>query len=109
MVVAGAGQSSWRAPGLQDRAPLPADPSRCPPLPSDAQATLADGLVAMGLGNLPALAVTALADHLRLLLAWTAAVNLTAIRDPRAAVAAHLLDALAAVPLLRESGVRALL
>ena len=109
MVVAGAGQSSWRAPGLQDRASLPADPSRCPPLPSDAQATLADGLVAMGLGNLPALAVTALADHLRLLLAWTAAVNLTAIRDPRAAVAAHVLDALAALPLLRENGVRALL
>ena len=63
----------------------------------------------MGLGNLPALAVTALADHLRLLLAWTAAVNLTAIRDPRAAVAAHVLDALAALPLLRENGVRALL
>jgi len=68
-----------------------------------------DGLVAMGLGDLPSPAVAALADHLRLLLAWTAAVNLTAIRDPRAAVAAHVLDALAALPLLRENGVRALL
>jgi 16S rRNA (guanine527-N7)-methyltransferase len=63
----------------------------------------------MGLGDLPPPAVTGLADHLRLLLAWTAAVNLTAIRDPRAAVAAHVLDALAALPLLREHGVRALL
>jgi 16S rRNA (guanine527-N7)-methyltransferase len=107
--VAGAGHANWRAPDLHDRAPLPADPSRCPPLPPDAQAALADGLAAMGLGDLPSPAVTALADHLRLLLAWTGAVNLTAIRDPRAAVAAHVLDALAALPLLREYGVRALL
>jgi 16S rRNA (guanine527-N7)-methyltransferase len=63
----------------------------------------------MGLGDLPAPVVTAMVDHLRLLLAWTAAVNLTAIRDPRAAVAAHVLDALAALPLLREHGIRALL
>ncbi len=63
----------------------------------------------MGLGDLPSPAVAALADHLRLLLAWNAAVNLTAIRDPRAAVAAHVLDALSALPLLRELGVRALL
>jgi 16S rRNA (guanine527-N7)-methyltransferase len=63
----------------------------------------------MGLGGLPSPAVAALADHLRLLLAWNGAVNLTAIRDPRAAVAAHVLDALSAVPLLRRRGVRALL
>jgi 16S rRNA (guanine527-N7)-methyltransferase len=36
-------------------------------------------------------------------------VNLTAIRDPLAAVAAHVLDALAAVAMLRQEGVRALL
>lgn len=63
----------------------------------------------MGLEDLPSPAVDALAGHLRLLLAWTGAMNLTAIRDPRAAVTAHVLDALAAVPLLREHGVRALL
>jgi 16S rRNA (guanine527-N7)-methyltransferase len=62
----------------------------------------------MGLGDLPSLAVAALADHLRMLLAWNAAVNLTAIRDPRAAVAAHVLDALSALPVLRARGVRAL-
>lgn len=105
----GAGDSSWRAPGLPDRAPLPADPSRCPSLPPDAEAALADGLVSMGLGGLPSTDATALADHLRLLLAWTTAVNLTAIRDPRAAVMAHVIDALAAVPLLRRHGIRALL
>jgi 16S rRNA (guanine527-N7)-methyltransferase len=63
----------------------------------------------MGLGDLPSPVVAALSDHLRLLLAWTAAVNLTAIRDPRAAVFGHVLDALAALPLLRREGVRALL
>jgi 16S rRNA (guanine527-N7)-methyltransferase len=94
---------------VPDRAPLPADPSGCPPLASDAAAALVDGLAAMGLDDLPASAVAALEGHLRLLLAWTAVVNLTAIRDPRAAVAAHVLDALAALPLLRRNGVRALL
>ena len=63
----------------------------------------------MGLEGLPSPAVAALADHLRMLLAWTTAVNLTSIRDPRAAVTAHVLDALAALPLLRQAGVRALL
>ena len=63
----------------------------------------------MGLGDLPSSAVAALAAHLRLLLAWNDAVNLTSIRDPRTAVAAHVLDALSALPLLRHRGVRALL
>ena len=63
----------------------------------------------MGLGDLPSSAVAALADHLRLLLAWNDAVNLTSVRDPRSAVAAHVLDALSALPLLRHRGVRALL
>lgn len=63
----------------------------------------------MGLGDLSAPAVTAFADHLRLLLAWNASMNLTAIRDPRAAVTAHVLDALSALPLLRARSVRALL
>jgi 16S rRNA (guanine527-N7)-methyltransferase len=41
-------------------------------------------------------------DHLRLLLAWSVAVNLTAITDPVVAVRRHVLDSLAATPLLRE-------
>jgi len=59
----------------------------------------------MGLGDLPPGARDAILGHLRLLLAWTAAVNLTAIRDPDAAVTGHVLDSLAAVPLLRQARV----
>lgn len=44
-----------------------------------------------------------------MLLAWTVAVNLTAIRDPRTAVSAHVLDSLAAVSVLRRHGARSLL
>ena len=64
------------------------------------------GCAALGLGDLPPGARDAVLGHLRLLLAWTTAVNLTAIRDPDAAVTGHLLDSLAAVPLLRKAGVR---
>jgi 16S rRNA (guanine527-N7)-methyltransferase len=94
---------------LQGRAPLPADPSLCPPLPAAAVERFDAGCTALGLDPLPAGARDAILDHLRLLLAWTAAVNLTAIRDPDLAVSGHLLDSLAAVPLLRAAGVRRLL
>ncbi len=47
--------------------------------------------------------------HVRLLIAWNAAINLTAIRDPAEIARAHVLDSLAAVPLLRGLGVRRLL
>ena len=107
--MAGSVDPSWRARGLPDRAPLPADPSLCPPLPPDAEDALALGLAAMGLGDLEPSVVAALRDHLRLLLAWTVAVNLTAIRDPLAAVTSHVLDSLAAVSVLRRNGARALL
>jgi 16S rRNA (guanine527-N7)-methyltransferase len=90
---------------LRDRAPLPADPSLCPPLAPTTTARFDAGCLALGLGNLPPGARDAILGHLRLLLAWTAAVNLTAIRDPDAAVTGHLLDSLAAVPLLRAAGV----
>ena len=94
---------------MRDRAPLPADPSLCPPLPEAAVARLDAGCAALGIGPLPAGAREAILGHLRLLLAWTAAVNLTAIREPAAAVTGHVLDSLAAVPLLRASGVRRIL
>lgn len=93
---------------MRDRAPLPADPSQAQPLPAAAVERLDAGLAALGLADLPAPVRDAIADHLRLLLAWTAAVNLTAIREPEAAVVGHVLDSLAAVPLLRSAGVRRL-
>jgi 16S rRNA (guanine527-N7)-methyltransferase len=91
---------------VRDRAPLPADPSLCPPLPDGAVAAFDAGCAALDLGSLPPGARDAILGHLRLLLAWTTAVNLTAIRDPGAAVTGHVLDSLAAVPLLRRAGVR---
>ncbi len=48
----------------------------------------------------------AIDGHARLLLAWTAAINLTAIRDPGAVALAHVVDSLTAVPLLRDRGRR---
>jgi 16S rRNA (guanine527-N7)-methyltransferase len=45
----------------------------------------------------------------RFLLAWTTAINLTAIRDPAAVARLHVLDSLSAVPLLRGLETRALL
>ena len=44
--------------------------------------------------------------HVRLLLAWNDAINLTAIRDPAEIARAHVLDSLAAVPLLEGLGIR---
>ena len=51
----------------------------------------------------------AIDGHVRLLLVWTAAINLTAIRDPEAVARRHVLDSLAAVPLLAARGVTGLL
>jgi 16S rRNA (guanine527-N7)-methyltransferase len=93
---------------MRDRAPLPADPTQAPPLPAAAAARLDDGCAAIGLADLPADVRESIAGHLRLLLAWTAAINLTSIRDPERAVVGHVLDSLAAVPLLRSAGVRRL-
>jgi 16S rRNA (guanine527-N7)-methyltransferase len=45
----------------------------------------------------------------RFLLAWTTAINLTGIRTPADVARLHVLDSLSAVPLLRRTGVRALL
>jgi 16S rRNA (guanine527-N7)-methyltransferase len=90
---------------LGDRAPLPADPSLCPELPDAALRLFDAGCASLGL-DLPGNVRDGILGHLRLLLAWTAAINLTAIRDPETAVTGHLLDSLAAAPLLREAGVR---
>ncbi len=65
--------------------------------------TLDAGLAELGVVLTP-LQRRAIDDHIRLLLAWTGAINLTAIREPAAIAQRHVLDALAAVPLLRTSG-----
>jgi 16S rRNA (guanine527-N7)-methyltransferase len=54
-------------------------------------------------------ALAAIDGHVRLLLAWTEAINLTAIRDPAEVARRHVLDSLAAIPVLRARGIRRLL
>jgi 16S rRNA (guanine527-N7)-methyltransferase len=90
-----------------DRAPLPAGADALPPFPADATDVLARGLRELGLGDLDPASRTMLIDHLRLLLAWTTAINLTSVREPADAVRVHTLDALAGVPVLRASRVDA--
>lgn len=58
---------------------------------------------------MPPDARTAIDDHVRLLLAWTAAINLTGIRDPVGVARAHVLDSLSAVAVLRDRGITRLL
>ncbi len=65
------------------REPLPSRVDGLPALPPESLAVLEAGLRTLGLADLPAEARRAIEDHLRLLLAWNEAINLTAIRDPR--------------------------
>jgi 16S rRNA (guanine527-N7)-methyltransferase len=90
------------------RGPLPTRVSDLPPLPAAFDDALDAGLATLGL-TLTGEARVVIDGHVRLLLAWTAAINLTAIRDPAEVARLHVLDSLAAVPLLRGLGVRRLL
>lgn len=62
---------------------------------------LDEGLQALGLA-LDAPARQRLLDYLDLIARWSRVINLTAIRDPQAMLAQHLLDSLAVVPALRR-------
>jgi 16S rRNA (guanine527-N7)-methyltransferase len=60
------------------------------------------------LGFKPASATRrAIDDHVRLMLAWNAAINLTAIADPADVARLHVADSLAAVPVLADHAVTA--
>jgi 16S rRNA (guanine527-N7)-methyltransferase len=89
----------------KDREPLPTRVQGLPELPPEALTLLKAGLLAIRLGDLSEAIRQGLVDHLRLLLAWNQAINLTAIRDPQAAVREHILDSLCAVELLQERGI----
>ena len=82
-----------------EREPLPTAVQDTPTLPAAALQALDDGLVALDLA-LDATARAAIEGHLRLLLAWTSAINLTAIREPVAAVTGHVIDSLTGVAAL---------
>ncbi|MDR2837522.1 MAG: 16S rRNA (guanine(527)-N(7))-methyltransferase RsmG [Azonexus sp.] len=66
---------------------------------SDLANDLASGLAALGL-ELPPGAERQLLAFRDLLLKWNKTYNLTAVRDPDAAIASHLLDSLAILPSL---------
>jgi 16S rRNA (guanine527-N7)-methyltransferase len=89
----------------RQREPLPTRVLGLPALPAAYHEALDAGLRAIAL-ELDAGRRSSIDDHVRLLLAWNAAINLTAIRDPAAIATRHVLDSLAAVEVLRERGVR---
>ena len=86
------------------REPLPTRVTATPALPPSYHDAVDAGLRALGLSLTPD-ARAAVDGQARLLLAGTVAINLTAIRDPAAVALAHVIDSLAAVPVMRERGV----
>ena len=86
------------------REPLPTRVDATSPLLSAYVDALDAGLSALSLTLEPA-ARGAIDGHARLLLAWTQAINLTAIRDPAAVAVAHVVDSLSGLAVLRERGV----
>jgi 16S rRNA (guanine527-N7)-methyltransferase len=86
------------------REPLPTRVDQTHELPTGYGDAVEAGLAALELTLAPDVRV-AIDGHVRLLLAWTEAINLTAIRDPATVAVAHVIDSLVAVPLLRERGV----
>ena len=83
------------------REPLPTRVEDTPELPAGYDAALQAGLDALAL-TLSATARSAIDGHVRLLLAWTEAINLTGIREPAAVATAHVVDSLSGIGVLRE-------
>lgn len=83
------------------RDPLPTCVKDLEPLPDAYLTTVRAGLPI----ELSAAQTGAIEDHVRLLMAWNRAINLSGIRDPETIAREHVLDSLAAVPLLREAGI----
>ncbi len=86
------------------REPLPTRVEVTPELPAAYGLAVDAGLAALSL-ELSGRAREAIDGHIRLLLAWTDAINLTAIREPPAIAIAHVIDSLSAVPLLRQRSI----
>jgi hypothetical protein len=77
------------------REPLPTRVRDTADLPRDFHQALRPGLIELDLA-LPAGALDIIDGHVRLLLAWTRAINLTAIRDPGEVAVRHVIDSLSA-------------
>jgi len=79
--------------------PLPTDPAQLSPLPAEFWQILERGADAMGIALRPALRA-AIDTHVRLLMAWNAAINLTALRQPELIARGHVLDSLTGAALV---------
>jgi 16S rRNA (guanine527-N7)-methyltransferase len=90
-------------PSTHLRAELPTDPDACPRLDPAFHRSLDVALDGAGIVLDPGVRA-GLEAHARLLLAWSGAINLTAIRTPDGVALQHVADALAALPLLRRLG-----
>jgi len=90
------------------REPLPTRVMDTPPLPADYGSALRAGLDALGMA-LTERATTAIDGHVRLLLAWTRAINLTAIREPAAVALGHVIDSLSGRDLISDLAPRRVL
>ena len=109
---AGSGSRPIHAPQPEDTWTRPANRSRrasrgSPSCRTRRSRSSRPGSDVLGLDGLDGPSRQALTGHLRLLAAWTGAINLTAIREPVAAVRVLLLDSLTAVPLLRAARIDA--
>jgi 16S rRNA (guanine527-N7)-methyltransferase len=89
----------------RQREPLPTRVDGLPDLPPEYGRVLDAGLRRLGL-RLSADARRQIDDHVRLLLAWTGSINLTAIRGPADVARRHVLDSLAGAPVLERLAVR---
>jgi 16S rRNA (guanine527-N7)-methyltransferase len=101
----GHGRSSERSPLPRRlslvRQPLPQDAALLPALGDDFWLTLDEGLAQLGL-QLSTATRAGIDSHVRLLLAWNTAINLTALRSEHQIAAGHVLDTVAALPVLRH-------
>ena len=83
------------------RDPLPTCVNGLEPLPEAYEASVRAGLP-IGLSEAQ---LDAIGDHVRLLMAWNEAINLSGIRESEMIARHHVLDSLTAVPLLRRAGI----
>jgi 16S rRNA (guanine527-N7)-methyltransferase len=83
-----------------DRAPLPVDADGLPELGPAYRTIVLEGCAELGI-ELSAGQLSAIDAHARLLLAWNAHINLTALRTEEQVARLHVLDSLSAVAILR--------
>ncbi len=100
------GQAHDRVERARDRprGPLPTRVEGLPELPAAYVDALDAGLASLDL-RLAGAARSMIDAHVRLLIAWTGAINLTAIREPAEIARLHVIDSLSAAPLLAGLGI----